>query len=93
MAPSEGGERGCDGGLTVKPQRGGDALLRRWGPLACVLLFVITALSRLPFRSSILYPWDSVNYAFGMRRFDVLAEQPQPPGYIVYVCWPGWSTR
>jgi len=48
-------------------------------------LFLLTALSRIPFRSQILYHWDSVNFAFAMRRFDLAAEQPQPPGYIVYV--------
>jgi len=48
-------------------------------------LFCLTVLSRVPFRSQILYHWDSVNFAFAMQRFDVAAEQPQPPGYIVYV--------
>jgi 4-amino-4-deoxy-L-arabinose transferase-like glycosyltransferase len=48
-------------------------------------LFVLTLLSRLPFRSRILYHWDSVNFANGLREFDVLKEHPQPPGYIVYV--------
>jgi 4-amino-4-deoxy-L-arabinose transferase-like glycosyltransferase len=48
-------------------------------------LFLGTVLSRLPFRSQILYHWDSVNFAFAMQRFDVAAEQPQPPGYIAYV--------
>lgn len=48
-------------------------------------LFLGTILSRLPFRSQILYHWDSVNLAFGMREFDIFAEQPQPPGYIAYV--------
>jgi len=50
-----------------------------------LVLFLITVLSRIPFRSQILYHWDSVNFAFAMRKFDVAAEQPQPPGYIVYV--------
>jgi 4-amino-4-deoxy-L-arabinose transferase-like glycosyltransferase len=50
-----------------------------------VTLFLGTVLSRIPFRSQILYHWDSVNFAFAMQRFDVAAEQPQPPGYIVYV--------
>lgn len=50
-----------------------------------VALFLGTVLSRIPFRSHILYHWDSVNFAFAVRHFDVAAEQPQPPGYIVYV--------
>jgi 4-amino-4-deoxy-L-arabinose transferase-like glycosyltransferase len=52
-------------------------------------LFLLTVLSRIPFHSQILYHWDSVNLAFGMREFDMAAEQPQPPGYIVYV----WLAR
>lgn len=48
-------------------------------------VFASTFLSRIPFRSQILYHWDSVNFAFAMREFDVIKEQPQPPGYIVYV--------
>ncbi len=48
-------------------------------------LFVLTVLSRLPFQSHILYHWDSVNFAYAMREFNVIEEQPQPPGYIVYV--------
>lgn len=48
-------------------------------------LFVFTLLSRFAFRSRILYHWDSVNFAYAMREFSVAKEQPQPPGYIVYV--------
>jgi hypothetical protein len=48
-------------------------------------LFVLTALSRVPFRSRILYHWDSVNFAYAIREFSVAKEQPHPPGYIVYV--------
>ncbi len=48
-------------------------------------LFMLTLLSRVPFRSQILYHWDSVNFAYAMREFSVAKEQPQPPGYIVYV--------
>lgn len=55
----------------------------RW--LAAPALFLLTFLSRIPFRSRILYHWDSVNFAYAMREFNVAKEQPQPPGYIVYV--------
>jgi len=48
-------------------------------------LFLLTVLSRIPFRSQVLYHWDSVNFAFAMHRFDVAAEQPHSPGYIAYV--------
>jgi len=53
-----------------------------WTMLA---LWLGTVLSRMPFRSQILYHWDSVNFAFAMQKFDVAAEQPQSPGYIGYV--------
>jgi hypothetical protein len=53
-------------------------------PLALMLAFG-TLISRLPFRSRILYHWDSVNFAYAMREFSVAREQPHPPGYIVYV--------
>lgn len=50
-----------------------------------VILLVFTLLSRIPFRSHILYHWDSVNFAYAMREFSVAKEQPHPPGYIAYV--------
>ncbi len=59
----------------------------RW---IAVGLFLLTLVSRIPFRSHILYHWDSVNFAFAIREFDVLREQPQPPGYILYVWLCRW---
>jgi hypothetical protein len=53
------------------------------------ILFVVTFVSRIPFRTKILYHWDSVNFAYALREFNVAQEQPQPPGYILYV----WLTR
>ncbi len=52
-------------------------------------LFGLALLIRLPFRTQILYHWDSVNFAFAMRSFDLAKEQPHPPGYILYV----WLAR
>jgi hypothetical protein len=48
-------------------------------------LFVVGIISRLPFRSHLLYHWDSVNFALGMEWFDVRLHQPHPPGYLLYV--------
>lgn len=48
-------------------------------------LAIVALATRVPLRSRILYHWDSVNYAFAMREFNVLREQPHPPGYIFYV--------
>lgn len=56
-----------------------------WESWSLAALFLATVLSRLPFRSRILYHWDSVNFAFAMRKFDITADQPQAPGYIAYV--------
>ncbi len=49
------------------------------------LLFVLALATRLPFRSEILYHWDSINFAYAIQEFNLAKEQPQPPGYIVYV--------
>jgi hypothetical protein len=49
------------------------------------LLFVGTLISRVPFRSTYLYHWDSVNFALGLEHFDVRLHQPQPPGHFFYV--------
>ncbi len=62
-----------------------DKAWRAWESWSIVALFLITGLSRLPFRSQILYHWDSVNFAFAMHKFDIAADQPQAPGYIAYV--------
>lgn len=56
------------------------------GDTTLVLMLALgTLLSRFLFRSRILYHWDSVNFAYAMREFDVVRDQPQMPGYIVYV--------
>ncbi len=49
------------------------------------VLFLLTLASRLPFQSHVLYHWDSVNFAYAINEFNLAKEQPQPPGYIVYV--------
>jgi 4-amino-4-deoxy-L-arabinose transferase-like glycosyltransferase len=50
-----------------------------------VTFFGIGVISRIPFRSQLLYHWDSVNFALGMERFDVRMHQPHPPGYLLYI--------
>lgn len=50
-----------------------------------VVLFSLVFLTRFPFRTRILYDWDSVQFALGMRHFDVSLFQPHPPGYFFYV--------
>lgn len=53
--------------------------------LIAVLLFMITFLSRIPFRTHLFYAWDSVLYARAIEDFNVTLHQPQPPGHIYYV--------
>jgi hypothetical protein len=49
-------------------------------------LFALGVLSRLPFRSRLLYHWDSVNFALAIEHFDVRLHQPHPPGtFVIYV--------
>jgi len=49
------------------------------------ILFVIGVVSRIPFRSSVLLHWDSVNFALALEHYDVRMHQPHPPGYFLYV--------
>ncbi len=49
---------------------------------ALALIFV---LAHVPFLASSLEDIDSVNFALGVRDFDVAAHRPHPPGYPVYI--------
>jgi hypothetical protein len=59
------------------------ARVRPWTVLAAVAL--IFALAHLPFLAPSLEDIDSVNFALGVRDFDVAAHRPHPPGYPVYI--------
>src|SRR5512134_3285308 len=50
-----------------------------------LLLFLLTLFTRLPFRSTFLFDQDSVQFALGMKTYDVYLHQPHPPGYFLYV--------
>lgn len=50
-----------------------------------VLLAFAVFVTRWIFRSHMLYDLDSVNFATGMDRFDVVVSQPHAPGYYLYV--------
>jgi len=54
----------------------------RW-PLAGLAL--VFALAHGPFLATSLEDIDSVNFALGLRHFDVAEHRPHPPGYPVYV--------
>lgn len=59
--------------------------VRTWNlAVVIVLLMGIGIASRLPFQSSILHHWDSVNFALALEKFDVRLHQPHPPGTFVF---------
>ncbi|HYT76587.1 MAG TPA: hypothetical protein VEL79_17650, partial [Vicinamibacterales bacterium] len=47
-----------------------------------VLVFLAAHLALLP---RTLEDLDSINFALGVRQFDVARHQPHPPGYPVYI--------
>jgi hypothetical protein len=52
---------------------------------ALAALALIFALAHVPFLATSLEDIDSVNFALGVRDFDVAAHRPHPPGYPVYI--------
>ncbi len=53
------------------------------------LLSAFFALLYFCTRSPGLDEWDSVQFALGVRHFDIWAQQPHPPGYPLYIFF-GW---
>ena len=61
-------------------------LRRHWPEIGLILaLGAFTWLSRLPFHPQWLDSFDAVNYALAVDHFDVRIDQPQPPGYYLYI--------
>jgi hypothetical protein len=50
-----------------------------------ILLAVAYLLFHLPFLSPSLEDIDSINFALGLRDYDIAAHQPHPPGYPVFI--------
>jgi len=50
-----------------------------------LIFFSLTLVTRLPFQSHLLYDHDSVQFALGLKNYDVYLHQPHPPGYFLYV--------
>lgn len=50
-----------------------------------VALVALTALSRWPFRTQMIYAWDGGLFAQALRDYNVVPHHPQPPGYIFYI--------
>src|SRR5438552_7910138 len=54
----------------------------RYGAAILALAFLA---AHLPFLPASLEDLDSINFALGLRGFDVAQHQPHPPGYPVYI--------
>ena len=63
----------------------GLAAWTRLGWFLSGVFFLVTLVSRIPFRSETLFAWDSANFAFALEEYNVAFHQPQPPGYPLYV--------
>lgn len=59
--------------------------LRRGDLAAAATLVLLVATTRVPFRTTMLYNWDSANFALALDHFDVTRHFPHPPGYFYYV--------
>jgi hypothetical protein len=59
--------------------------VRSRAPLAAAALAAAFLLLHLPFLPASLEDLDSINFALGIRHFDVAAHQPHPPGYPLLV--------
>lgn len=53
--------------------------------LLVIFLFAITLITRIPFKTSFLFAWDSGTVALGTQHYDLIAHEPHPPGYVLYV--------
>lgn len=58
---------------------------KRTDLIISLLIIIITIITRLPFTSKFLYEWDSASYALAFQNFNIAQEQPQAPGYILFV--------
>jgi uncharacterized membrane protein len=62
-----------------------DKKLNRFGFLTAAVLFFVMVLTRIPYMTKFLATWDAGTVALGTRHFDVMAHEPHPPGYVLYV--------
>ena len=58
---------------------------RRLTFVVCTAIAVAFLALHLPFLPASLEDVDSINFALGLRRFDVAHHQPHPPGYPVFI--------
>src|SRR5918995_6312034 len=55
------------------------------GSVLCSVIAAAYTAAHLPFLAPSLEDIDSINFALGLREFDVARHQPHPPGYPLYV--------
>jgi hypothetical protein len=55
--------------------------------LYAVLGILAVAVTRILFRSTLLYDIDSVGFGLALKHFDPGVFQPHPPGYFLYICF------
>ena len=72
FAPSDSSDK-----LTQVPERG--------VPLLLLVGAFVYAAAHLPFLAQSLEDIDSINFALGLRHYDIAQHQPHPPGYPVYI--------
>jgi len=63
--------------------------LHRFRKVIPLILFLLALVLYATFLSSSFEEWDSVQFALGVKDYDVARHQPHPPGYPVYV-FLGW---
>ncbi len=59
--------------------------VNRFDLLLLSIFSLVILITRIPFMSKYLFEWDSVNYALGFEKYDILSHQPHSPGYIFYI--------
>ncbi|MBI2912070.1 MAG: hypothetical protein HYY05_07995, partial [Chloroflexi bacterium] len=53
--------------------------------MTIAMLGIMVVVTRLPFRSHLLFNWDAADFALALRHYDVAQFQPHPPGYPAYI--------
>ncbi len=59
--------------------------IRTWVPILALLIFAGGLY--MPFRSLSLDDFDAYSFAMALERFDLALQQPQPPGFPLYIFW------
>lgn len=58
---------------------------KRFDIIILSIISLLIIITRIPFTSKYLFEWDSVNYALGFEKYNIILHQPHPPGYILFI--------